>query len=138
MMARRSAFGREYGRAIRRSSRLLRSLRAAHDARSDRDRLRSLVEALYLANFRAGATFDPILMATLLEWAGIDELVDREQLVVNGRITRAFEDENNLPERRDLVGRLGGERDFRPVDYTFFPFDAIELYNMLNWVRETE
>jgi hypothetical protein len=138
MMARRSSFGREYGREIRRSSRLLRSLRAANDAQSDRDRLRSLVEALYLANFRAGATFDPILMATLLEWAGIDELVDREQLVVNGRITRAFEDENNLPERRDLVGRLGGERDFRPVDYTFFPFDAIELYNMLNWVRETE
>jgi hypothetical protein len=24
------------------------------------------------------------------------------------------------------------------VDYIFFPFDAIELYNMLNWVRETE
>jgi hypothetical protein len=138
MMARRSPFGREYGRAIQRSNRLLRSVRAAHDARSDRDRLRSLVEALYLANFRTDATFDPILMATLLEWVGIDELVDRGQLVVTGRITRAFEDENNLPERRDVVGRLGGERDFRPLDYTFFSFDAIELYNMLNWVRETE
>lgn len=138
MMARRSSFGREYGRAIRRSSRILRSLRAARDAPSDRDRLRLLVKALYLANFRAGDTFDPILMATLLEWAGIDELVDRGQLIVAGRVTKAFEDENNLPERRDMVGRLGVERDFRPVDYTFFPFDAVELYNMLNWVREVE
>jgi hypothetical protein len=138
MMARRSSFGREYGRAIRRSSRILRSLRAARDARSERDRLKLLVKALYLANFRAGDTFEPILMATLLEWAGIDELADRGQLVVAGRITKAFEDENNLPERRDMVGRLGEEREFRPVDYTFFPFDAVELYNMLNWVREIE
>jgi hypothetical protein len=138
MMARRSSFGREYGRAIRRSSRILRSLRAARDAPSDRDRLKLLVKALYLANFRSGDTFDPILMATLLEWAGIDELVDRGQLLVAARITRAFDDENNLPERRDVVGRLGKERDFRPVDYTFFPFDAVELYNMLNWVREIE
>jgi hypothetical protein len=138
MMARRSSFAREYGRAIRRSSRILRSLRAARDAPSDRDRLRLLVKALYLANFRAGDTFDPILMATLLEWAGIDDLMDQGQLIVAGRITRAFDDENNLPERRDVVGRLGGERDFRPVDYTFFPFDAVELYNMLNWVREIE
>ena len=54
------------------------------------------------------------------------------------RVSKAFEDEHNLPERRDVVGRLGAEKDFKQIRYRFFPFSGIEFYNMLDWVSETE
>ena len=93
---------------------------------------------LYRANFRSGDTFDPTLMSSLLQQADIAQLVADEQLHVTGRITRAFEDEHNLPERRDLVGMLGKARDFRQTQYSFFPFSGVELYNMLNWISEAD
>ena len=63
-------------------------------------------------------------MATFLEHAGIDELAERGDILVEARIGRTFDDENNLPERHDVVGRLGRADDFEPIDYSFFPFDA--------------
>ena len=59
-------------------------------------------------------------------------------MVVRARIRKAFDDQHNLPERRDVVGRLGSDDDYDPVEYRFFPFGGIDLYNMLNWVSETE
>jgi hypothetical protein len=100
--------------------------------------LRLLVDAVYRSCFRSGDTFDPVILATLLEQAGMAELIERNQIAVQARVSKAFEDEQNLPERRDVVGRLGTVKDFRQVRYRFFPFGGIELYNMLNWVSETE
>ncbi len=138
MKARRRYSDRRLRLTILRSWRLLSLLEVARRTEHPEERLRKLVECLYLASPRRGATFDPIFIATLLEAAGIDELVERGRLKISGRITRTFDDENNLPERRDLVGQLGGARDFDRLDYSFFPFDAVDLYNMLNWVRETQ
>ncbi len=97
-----------------------------------------LVRGLFEASPKRGPTFDPIYVATLLEAAGIYELADRGGLKIRGRITRTFDDENNLPERRDLVGQLGRAKDFDRVDYSFFPFDPADLYTSLDWVRETQ
>ncbi len=98
-----------------------------------RERLQRLVRAFYRANFRSGNTFDPILLASLLRQADTQKLVEQGALHVEGRITRAFEDEMNLPERSDMVGSLGTRRDFARTQYKFFPFTGLELYNMLNW-----
>jgi hypothetical protein len=138
MKERRAFADRRLRTAILRSRRIFSLLDDASRARDEEERLRNLVEAVYVVGQRRGATFDPTLMATLLEHAGIDELAERGALLVEARIGRTFDDENNLPERRDVVGRLGRKIDFEPIDYTFFPFDAVDLYNMLNWVRETE
>ena len=66
------------------------------------------------------------------------ELIERDEIAIRARVSKAFDDEHNLPERRDVVGRLGREEDFEQIRYRFFPFGGIELYNMLNWVSETE
>ena len=138
MKARHSFADRRVRSAILRARRVLSALEAARGADDEEERLRRLVAAIYFTGKRRGPTYDPIPMATLLETAGIDELLDRGELFVEGRITRAFDDENNLPERRDIVGRLGRAEEFDRVDYDFFPLDAVGLYNMLDWVRETE
>jgi hypothetical protein len=65
-------------------------------------------------------------------------MVANGEIAIRARISKAFEDENNMPERRDIVGHLGAPVDFEPVRYRFFPFGGIELYNMLNWVNEIE
>jgi hypothetical protein len=124
--------------AVGRSRRALRGLERARAAKSDEERLTELVESLYQANYRIGGSWDPTVMATLLSQAGIRDLSDSGDLVISARITKSFDDENNLPERRDVVGRLGPEREFDPVDYRFFPFGAQELYTMLDWFREVE
>jgi len=138
MKERRAFADRRLRAAILRSRQIFSLLDDANRARDEEERLRHLVDAVYIVGQRRGATFDPTLMATFLEHAGIDELAERGDLLVEARIGRAFDDENNLPERRDVVGRLGRTNDFEPIDYTFFPFDAVDLYNMLNWARETE
>ena len=47
---------------------------------------------------------------------------------MRGRVTRTFDDENGLPERRDIVGRLGRGEPFRRAEYEFFPSGAVDLY----------
>jgi hypothetical protein len=123
---------------IRHARAVLAGLDRAAAARDEADRLRELVTAVYRGTLRYGDTFDPVILATLLEEVGVEELAERGELVVRSRIFTAFEDQSNLPERRAVVGHLGGDRFFEPVAYRLFPFDAIELYGMLDWVNETE
>ena len=136
--ARRSNADRRVRTAIARSRTVLRALRAAREAGDPERRLSRLVDALYVASPRRRNTFDAVFMATLLESAGIDELADRGELLMRGRVTRTFDDENNLPERRDIVGRLGRGKRFKRAEYEFFPSSAVDLYTMLDWVRESE
>jgi hypothetical protein len=138
LVARRSLAGRPIRSVIRRSLTVLDKLEKAHEAASEAERLRLLVEAVYRSSFRSGGTFNPVILATLLEQSGVAELIERDEIAIKARVSKAFEDEHNLPERRDVVGRLGREKDFAQIRYRFFPFGGIELYNMLNWVSETE
>jgi hypothetical protein len=138
LVARRSPAGRPIRSVIRRSNRVLKLLAEARSAETEADRMRLVVEALYRSSYRRGDTFNPVILSTLLEQSGAAELIARGQLGVDARVTKAFEDEQNLPEDRDVVGRLGPEPKLEEVRYRFFPFTGIELYNMLNWVSETE
>jgi hypothetical protein len=138
LVARRRLADRRVRGLIRRSRAVLRLLDRTAAAGSEEERVRLIVEALYRSTFKSGDTFDPIILATLLETAGISDLVEDEQVLVEARITKAFEDEHNLPERRDAVGRLGSERSESRIDYRFFPFKGIDLYRMLDWVNESE
>lgn len=123
-------------RAILRSNRVLSELQRARRTEPGPKRLRTLVNALFYSSFRRGDTFDTLVLTSLLEQVDIGKLADEGALHVEGRITRAFEDEQNFPERRDVLGRLGKPRDFRQTQYSFFPFTGLELYNMLNWTRD--
>ena len=48
----------------------------------------------------------PPLLTELVPHLRADELLADEQLSVDVRMRKAFEDEHNLPNRRDLVGRI--------------------------------
>jgi hypothetical protein len=132
----RSLRGRSHPLLIRRALGALDTFQRASRADSEHERLRLVVLGLYRANFRSGDTFDPILLSTLLEEIDAAELIEEEELFVQGRIYKAFEDQSNLPERVDIVGRLGKEQSFPGTQYRFSPFDGVELYKMLDWVRE--
>ena len=95
-------------------------------------------EALYRSCFRSGDTFDPIILSTMLEAVGVSDLADRKAIVINARVSKAFEDQHNLPERRDVVGRIGSDLGFEAIDYQLFPFAGIDFYKMLDWVSEIE
>jgi hypothetical protein len=138
LVARRSLSGRRTRWVIRRSLAVLDKLAKARNAASEEERLRLFVDAVYRSCFKSGDTFDPVILATLLEQSGVAELIERNEIAIEARVSKAFEDEHNLPERRDVVGRLGSEKDFKQIRYRFFPFGGIEFYNMLSWVSETE
>jgi len=133
----RSIPGSAHQLVIRRASGVLQTLARARNAADSAERLRLLVQACYRANFKKGDTFDPIILSTLLEVVGAAELIESDELFVEARIHKAFEDESNLPERGDIVGRLGTERPDSATQYRFFPFDGVELYNMLDWLSAT-
>ena len=136
--ARRSLSERRVQITIRHARIVLAGLDRAAAASSPAERMGDLVAAVYRSTFRFGDTFDPVILATLLEEAGIGELAERGELVVRSRIFTAFDDQSNLPERRDVVGRLGADRPFEPLEYRLFPFGGIDLYRMLDWVKEIE
>jgi len=138
LVARRSISGRRTRSVIRRSRAVLNLLTKARNAGSEDARLRLLVAAFHRSCFRSGDTFDPIILATLLEQSGVARMIERGEIAIKARISKAFEDEHNMPERRDVVGRLGAEKDFKQIRYRFFPFGGVEFYNMLDWVSETE
>jgi hypothetical protein len=138
LAARRSISGRRPRSLIRRSRGVLKLLARARDAGSGDARMRLLVAAVYRSCFKSGDTFDPVILATLLEQSGVAGMIERDEIAIKARISKAFEDEHNMPERRDVVGRLGAERDFKQIRYRFIPFGGIEFYNMLDWVSETE
>jgi hypothetical protein len=136
--ARRDRTTRRAAAAILRSRRILSAIEDARRADDPEKRLERLVTAVYYTGKRRGSAYDSTTIATLLEAAGVDEMLEAGDLVIESRIHRTFDDENNLPERYEIVGRLGTPTEFHPIDYTFFAFDAVDLYNMLDWVRETE
>jgi hypothetical protein len=138
LAARRSISGRRTRSLIRRSRAVLDLLARAQDAGSGDARMRLLVAAVFRSCFKSGDTFDPIILATLLEQSGVAGMIERGEIAIKARVSKAFEDEHNMPERRDVVGRLGAEKDFKRIRYRFLPFGGVEFYNMLNWVSETE
>ena len=138
LVARRSLSGRRIRSLIRRSRGVMDLLAKARKASSEEARLSLLVSAVYRTGFKSGDTFDPIILATLLEQGGVSEMLEQGEVAIEARVSKAFKDEHNLPERRDVVGRLGTEKKFGQIRYRFFPFGGIEFYNMLNWVSETE
>ncbi|MBW2667508.1 MAG: hypothetical protein JRE13_14550, partial [Deltaproteobacteria bacterium] len=138
LVASRSPKGRLTRSIIRRSRATLAILRESASAESNLEKMSLLVEALYRSNFKYGHTYDPVILATLLEQSGVAEMIENEEIAIKARISKAFEDENNMPERRDIIGHLGARADFEPTRYRFFPFGGVELYNMLNWVNEIE
>ncbi|MCZ6785220.1 MAG: hypothetical protein O7G30_18120 [Proteobacteria bacterium] len=135
MLARGSRFGRKVHPFVSRSFRSLAALREARRADAEEERIGLVVKALASSNWRSRGAFEPGLMASLLQSIDFDELLESGQLVVAGRITKPFEDELNLPERRDLVGRLGKAEPYAETRYPLFPFDGVELYHMLDWAR---
>lgn len=138
LVARRSPKGRLTRSIIRRARATLAILRESAAGESNLERMSLLVEALYRSVFKNGQTYDPVILATLIEQSGVAEMIEDEEIAIKARISKAFEDENNMPERRDIVGHLGAAADFEPTRYRFFPFGGVEFYNMLNWVNEIE
>jgi hypothetical protein len=134
--ARLSPLGRRAHAPVRRSIRVLRQLKKARLAETEEEQLHSLVRAVDNANFRLRSTYDATVLATLLEQIDAAELAERGQLAIHCRIGKAFEDENNLPERRELIGAVGKERSYRSIDFPLFPIDGVELYNSLDWATE--
>jgi len=107
-------------------------------ARADpQRRLEGQARALFGATRRSGETFDPVIVGALLGAVDLERLAGEGALLLEGRIHKAFEDEHNLPERRDIVGRIG-EASARvdPVAYRLFPLDGVEQWKQLDWVRD--
>jgi hypothetical protein len=138
LVARRSPKRRLTRSIIRRAQATLEVLRESAAGESNLERMSLLVEALYRSIFKIGQAYDPVILATLLEQSGAAEMIENEEIAIKARVSKAFEDENNMPERRNIVGHLGAPTDFEPIRYRFFPFGGIEFYNMLNWVNEIE
>jgi hypothetical protein len=134
--ARLSPLGRRAHAPVHRSVRVLRELRRARTAETAEARLHSLVRAVDTANFRLSSTYDATVLATLLEQIDAAELAERGQIAIRSRIGKAFDDENNFPERREIVGALGKEREYRSIDFPLFPSESGELYNSLDWAAE--
>jgi hypothetical protein len=138
LVARRSLKGRLTRSIIRRTRSTLGILAKVEEADSNPEGMKRLVEAIYRTSFTNGQTYDPVILAALMEASGVAEMVENEEVSIKARVSKAFEDENNMPERRNIVGHLGAPADFEPVRYRFFPFSGISFYNMLNWVNEIE
>ena len=135
LAARGSRLGWLLRHKVDHAERALRALRGARDADSAEERMRLVVKALGAASYRSEGAFETHVLAALLEAIELDALLDDGDVVIGGRLTRTFEDELNIPERRDMVGRLGG-KPYAETRYPLFPFDGPELYRMLDWARE--
>jgi hypothetical protein len=138
LVARRSPKSRLTRSIIRRARSTLAILRESAAGESNLEKMSLLVEALYRSIFKNGQAYDPVILATLIEQSGAAEMIENQEIAIKARVSKAFEDENNMPERRDIVGHLGAPADFEPTRFRFFPFGGIEFYNMLNWVNEIE
>ncbi|MBW2267773.1 MAG: hypothetical protein JRH16_04280 [Deltaproteobacteria bacterium] len=130
----RFARGRERA-AILRSLEVFQLLASAREAPDESARLRGLVRAIERANFRTGHTFDASVVAALHRGIGFDALVDEDTVFIRGSIGRTFDNANNLPEGRTVVGERGDPSDLREENYRFFPLTGVDFYNMLGWMR---
>jgi hypothetical protein len=126
------------GERVRRAQRLQRALERSCAQRHEEDRLAGIGKALFAATPHLGATFEPSLVGALLSSIDVKRLAADGQLLLEGRMHKAFEDENNLPERRDLIGRIGKPAArVEPTDYHVFPRDGVEQWKQLDWLRAT-
>lgn len=124
-------------RAIERSLFMFRDFARAARADDEAARLARLAAGLDMANFRTGPTFDACIVAALHRSIDFAALAERGQVSARGGITRATDDENNLPERRSVVGVRGGaESEAASHGYRFFPVTGLELYTMLDWLAD--
>ena len=122
---------------VRRGDRVLRGLRRHCGASTPEERAGGQAEALFRASPRRGPAFDPRVIGALLSSVDIEGLADQGALLLEGRFHKAFEDEHNLPERRDLVGRVGDPAArIEPTDFRIFPRDGVEQWKQLDWLRE--
>ena len=132
---RHTEIGRRAFRPVQRSRRVLAHLRRARVAADPESRLGSLVAALAAAQFRTGPAYDPVVLATLLAEIDAEALAQRGELLLEARISKAFEDENNLPERRDLAGRRGRAAALETGGPPLLDLDGVALYRALDWAR---
>ncbi|MCA9509703.1 MAG: hypothetical protein KC560_03290, partial [Myxococcales bacterium] len=115
----------------------LRALARGCASRDDTARVRRIADVLFRATRTHDGTFDPVVVVALLDAAGFDALAASGDALLEARFHKAFEDEHNLPERRDLVGRIGDAAlRTRPTDYRLFPRDAEEQWKQLDWARD--
>jgi hypothetical protein len=125
--------------ASRRALRVARRFQSACAVSSKRDRLRAQARALFGATRRTGEAFDLVIVGALLGAVDLESLAGNGALLLEGRLYKAFEDEHNLPERRDVVGRIGdASARLDPVAYRLFPSDGVAQWNQLDWVRAAE
>lgn len=135
LVARRRLVSRE-GDVIRRGHCLLRGLSRSCEHGDAQRRLGGQAAALFAASPRRGPTFDPAIVGALLTALDLDRLAGEGALLLEGRLHKDPEDEQNLPERRDLVGRIGKLRaGLEPTQYRLFPRDGIEQWQQLDWLR---
>ena len=121
---------------IRRGHCLLRGLSRSCEHGDAQRRLGGQAAALFAASPRRGPTFDPAIVGALLTALDLDRLAGEGALLLEGRLHKDPEDEQNLPERRDLVGRIGKLRaGLEPTQYRLFPRDGIEQWQQLDWLR---
>lgn len=136
MVARRAHVSGERER-IRALDAALRALARGCASRDDTARVRRIADVLFRATRTHDGTFDPVVVVALLDAAGFDALAASGDALLEARFHKAFEDEHNLPERRDLVGRIGDAAlRTRPTDYRLFPRDAEEQWKQLDWARD--
>ena len=121
--------------SVRSSNRALHFLRAAREAGSPTSRLTQLTRALESATCFRGGRVKTRLPAILMQQIDLKGLAKRKQASARARIGTPVSDETKLPERRDFVGRLGKRHLLDQPDVIAEPFDPIELYNMLDWIR---
>ena len=99
-------------------------------------RLGGQAATLFAASPRRGPTFAPAVVGALLTSIDLERLAGEGALLLEGRLHKDREDEHNLPERRDLVGRIGKPRAaLEPTEYRLFPRDGVEQWQQLDWLR---
>lgn len=134
-LARREPGPRERTR-VRTLDTALRELARACTESAGDDRLRRIADALFASQRTREGVFDPVVAIALLDAAGFDALAANGDALLEARFHKAFEDEHNFLERRDLVGRIG-DPHLRPrtTDYRLFPRDPEEQWKQLDWAR---
>ncbi|MDH3687341.1 MAG: hypothetical protein OEP95_14005, partial [Myxococcales bacterium] len=120
---------------VLRAMRTLTNLEKAKRAADPKLRLEHVTTAISTAIYRSGSSYDPVVLGTLLELVDSAAPGSAGEFSVEARITKAFEDENNLPERRDIAGRQGETRELRATRTPTLEPAGVDLYRSLDWAR---
>ena len=130
-----TTLGRRAFIPVLRAKRTLAHLEKAKRAADPEERLEHVTAAISTALYRSGSSYDPVVLATLLELIDSTTLGSAGEFSVSARITKAFDDENNLPERRDIAGRQGETRELRATRTPTLEPAGVDLYRALDWAR---